>query len=228
MSEDKQETSFAAEIWRTLSKVDVNQHIKIMLDKNGNVIKDNNGKPLRYLPWASCWGMLMDHYPNSYYDFKEKVSETTGTIEVWCELLVTKSEGSQCARSMWLPVMDYRNNAVKNPDLRQISDTRMRCLVKCIAMFGLGIHIYAGEDAPMSADPADDGFETSEERVKHWLDQFEQAGGDKDVRTVTYELAKKAFQLVTDKDGWFNFNQTIKDIVKAEQAKREAEAQRDD
>tara|TARA_R100000329_G_scaffold149657_1_gene140714 strand:- start:98 stop:562 length:465 start_codon:yes stop_codon:yes gene_type:complete len=49
---------------------------------------------------------------------------------------------------MWLPVMDYKNNAVENPSARQVSDTKMRCLVKCLAMFGLGHYIYAGEDLP--------------------------------------------------------------------------------
>ena len=44
--------------------------------------------------------------------------------------------------------MDYRNNAVENPSARQVSDTKMRCLVKCLAMFGLGHYIYAGEDLP--------------------------------------------------------------------------------
>jgi len=49
---------------------------------------------------------------------------------------------------MWLPVMDNRNNPIKNPNSRQVSDTTMRCLVKCLALFGLGHYIYAGEDLP--------------------------------------------------------------------------------
>ena len=63
---------------------------------------------------------------------------------------------------MWLPVMDNRNNAISNPTSRQISDAKMRCLVKCIAMFGLGHYIFAGEDLPSekkesgSADNHDD------------------------------------------------------------------------
>ena len=47
-----------------------------------------------------------------------------------------------------MPVMDHRNNAIANPDARKISDTKMRCLTKCLAMFGLGHYIYAGEDLP--------------------------------------------------------------------------------
>ena len=74
---------------------------------------------------------------------------------------VTVSIGD-LARSMWLPVMDNRNNAISNPTSRQISDAKMRCLVKCIAILGLGHYIFAGEDLPSekkesgSADKRDD------------------------------------------------------------------------
>ena len=53
---------------------------------------------------------------------------------------------------MWLPVMDYKNKAIVTPDTRAVSDTRMRCLTKCLAMYGLGHYIYAGEDLPPSSD----------------------------------------------------------------------------
>ena len=49
---------------------------------------------------------------------------------------------------MWLPVMDYKNDAKKNPTSKDISDSRMRCLAKAIAMHGLGHYVYAGEDVP--------------------------------------------------------------------------------
>ena len=49
------------------------------------------------------------------------------------------------SRDMWLAVSDYRHNAVTNPDARDISDSKMRCMVKCLALFGLGIEIYEGK-----------------------------------------------------------------------------------
>jgi hypothetical protein len=55
---------------------------------------------------------------------------------------------------MQLPVMDNRNNAIKNPDTRKISDATMRCLAKCIACFGIGLYIYAGSDLP-EEEPVD-------------------------------------------------------------------------
>lgn len=118
------------EIWKTLSSIDVSDHIE---QKNG----------LSYLSWAWAWGILMEHYPDAVYEFKPPVLYENGTCEVWVSV---KIKG--LTRKMWLPVMDYKNKAVISPDSRAISDTRMRCLVKCLAMFGLGHYVYAGEDLP--------------------------------------------------------------------------------
>jgi hypothetical protein len=52
-----------------------------------------------------------------------------------------------------LPVMDNRNRAIANPDAFAINTAIMRCLAKCIAMFGLGLYIYAGEDLPEGEAP---------------------------------------------------------------------------
>ena len=126
--------SFAKEVWDTLSKVDC----------SGYVEKKMN---LSYLSWAWAWDQLMEHYPCSHYEFKEPTYYPDKTCEIW--VTVTVSNGSHnIKRTMWLPVMDHRNNAIVGPDSRQTSDTRMRCLVKCLAMFGLGHYIYAGEDIP--------------------------------------------------------------------------------
>ena len=144
---DKSEPNFQ-EIWATLSKKDVANHIKKI--KTGR--KDSNGKEinLSYLSWAWAWQVLMENYPNATYQFYENadtgvpyVAMPDGSAEVRCRISI-----GSCVREMWLPVMDYKNNAVENPSARQVSDTKMRCLVKCLAMFGLGHYIYAGEDLP--------------------------------------------------------------------------------
>ena len=127
-----------ARIWDTLSKIDVSAHIE---KKQG----------LSYLSWAWAWGVLMAHFPHAQYEFDAPIQNThDGTLEVRCTVRI-----GLCHRTMWLPVMDHRNNAISNPDMRKVSDTKMRCLVKCLAMFGLGHYIYAGEDLPPSA--SDDG-----------------------------------------------------------------------
>lgn len=119
-----------SEIWNTLSAIDVSAHVE----------KKQN---LSYLSWAWAWGVLMSKYPQATYEFHPVAIEGDGSATV--SVTVTIDE---CSRSMWLPVMDHRNNAIVKPDSRKISDSKMRCLVKCLAMFGLGHYIYAGEDVP--------------------------------------------------------------------------------
>ena len=89
----------------------------------------------------------MAHYPESEYSFREPIKHDDGTCEIWCDLTIKQGDKA-FTRSMWLPCMDHKNKAIPNPDMRKISDTRMRCLTKCISMFGLGHYIYAGEDLP--------------------------------------------------------------------------------
>jgi hypothetical protein len=48
--------------------------------------------------------------------------------------------------------MDYRNKAIAHPSSRDISDAKQRCLVKCFALFGLGIYIYRGDAVPNVED----------------------------------------------------------------------------
>jgi hypothetical protein len=138
-------------VWKTLSKVDINTHI----EKKGN---------LSYLSWAWAWGVLMEHYPQAEYRFashhvlmddgSKRQLDTQfypdGTASVTCAIEIPTGDSvTELRREMWLPVMDYRNNSISNPTSRQISDTKMRCLVKCLAMYGLGHYIYAGEDLPV-------------------------------------------------------------------------------
>jgi len=142
------------------------------INVNSNTEKKQN---LTYLCWAWAWKSVKDVYPKATYTiFKDDQNRpyiyddslgymcfTTVTIEV--ETL-----------EMWLPVMNGANKAMKDdPYTYQVKDwktqqmvdkpveqatmfdinkTIMRCLVKNLAMFGLGIYIYAGEDLPTDED----------------------------------------------------------------------------
>jgi hypothetical protein len=126
----------AQAVWDTLSTINVNEHVE---KKNG----------FSYLSWAWAWGVLMENFPNSKFSFVEFDGGSEvfyfpdGTAEVRCVLTV-----DGISRVMWLPVMDHRNKAIVKPNARDINDTKMRCLVKAMALFGLGHYIYAGEDLP--------------------------------------------------------------------------------
>ena len=131
----KNQTTLMARVWADLSAINVNEHVQKKVN-------------LSYLSWTWAWSTLMSKYPESYYVFEDH-AENDGSVMVECVLTI--HEGEEVAtRTMWLPVMDHRNKAIINPNSRDISDTRMRCLVKCLAMFGLGFYIYAGEDIPQA------------------------------------------------------------------------------
>jgi len=135
------------EVWDKLSKIDCTE-------------KAEKKMGLTYLSWAWAWGILMEHYPDSrfevvYFDAPDSDRKhpyevhMDGSATVWINICVNGAW-----RKMWLPVRDHRNNAVKNPNARQLSDTTMRCLVKGLALFGLGHYIYAGEDLPQGEEKA--------------------------------------------------------------------------
>lgn len=125
---------------------------------------------LTYLSWAWAWGTLMEHYPFATYTFDEEATSSNGTVMTNCTLTIGNLQ-----RSMFLPVMDYKNNSIANPTSRQVSDTRMRCLVKCMAMFGLGHYIYAGEELP---DSNVDEAEAKVVPVETKKFNFEKTGGE--------------------------------------------------
>jgi hypothetical protein len=137
------------DVWDTLSKVDVSEHTE---EKIG----------LTYLSWAWAWGTLKNLYPEAEFKFKlwdrpdgtksDILEYRDGSASVECEVSI-----GDMKHSMWLPVMDNRNKSIQTPSSRDISDTKMRCLVKAIAMgFGLGFYIYAGESIPEGPDTKED------------------------------------------------------------------------
>ncbi len=119
------------EIWERLSKIDVSKKVE---KKNG----------CNYLSWSNAWALIMANYPETTFKFGELVTFADGTAEVNCTVQI-----GAFSRSVWLPVMrGYSGKAVENPNARDISDAKMRCLVKCFALFGLGMYLYQGEELP--------------------------------------------------------------------------------
>jgi len=127
---------FAKDVWAKLSQLDVNEHV------------EKKGK-FNYLSWTWAWRTLMENYPCSNYRLRKYENHTDGSATVWVDLTVSDGKNSM-ERTMWLPVLDFKNKAIKNPSAFEIQNSRMRCLVKAMGMFGLGFYLYAGEDLPYS------------------------------------------------------------------------------
>lgn len=102
---------------------------------------------LTYMSWPHAVNALMEHDPTANWIFNEPV--------MYGETMMISCTVTAFAKpiTMHLPVMDHRNQAVKNPDAVVVNKNMMRCLVKAIACHGLGLSVYAGEDLPSFPDP---------------------------------------------------------------------------
>ena len=131
-----------------LSAINVNDRVE---KKNG----------LTYLSWAWAWSEVKKACPDATYKIKE--TDYDEQLGFMCHTEVS-IDGETL--EMWLPVMDGANKSMKKEAYTyttrygeksvdaatsfDINKTLMRCLVKNLAMFGLGIYIFAGEDLPES------------------------------------------------------------------------------
>jgi hypothetical protein len=127
-----------------LLTVNVNDHTE---KKNG----------LTYLSWAWAWAAVLKADPTAtfkvemYADEKGMVvpyMSLGNSFMVWVTVTVF-GKPITCQ----LPVLDYRNKCVVDPNAFDVNTSIMRCLVKGIALHGLGLYIYAGEDLPMESEP---------------------------------------------------------------------------
>lgn len=131
--------------------------------------KESGGVTLSYLSWAWAWGYFKKIYPEAKYDIK-KFSDDKFVLKPYMYdentgyMVMTSVTVGDETHEMWLPVMDGANKAMKSvpytymtrkgektvepATMFDVNKAIMRCLVKNLAMFGLGLYIYAGEDLP--------------------------------------------------------------------------------
>lgn len=101
-------------------------------------VEKKNG--LSYLSWAWAVDTLLQRDPQATWSYGQPVMFGE-TVMVFCTVnAFGKSMTAQ------LPVMDYRNKAIPNPDAFAVNTAMQRCLAKAIALHGLGLSLYVGED----------------------------------------------------------------------------------
>lgn len=150
--------TFDHEVYDTLKK------INLFKDQYVDWRKGSGGKDLPYLKWGIAWFTLKENFPSAtkrftMYDRPDAAGQTDvqyyadGTASVECT--VTIRDGACCVEmTQCLPVYNHSNNAIKNPNADDINTAKQRCMVKTLAMLGLGLNIYMGimEDY-QSAEP---------------------------------------------------------------------------
>lgn len=125
-------------------------NVNSMLTLNVNDHTEKKGN-LTYLSWAWAWAEALKADPQAYYQVQmwgkqgeEKCyMEINGTCMVWVTVTLF-GKPMTCQ----LPVMDFKNKAMPNPDAFAVNTAIMRCMTKALSLHGLGLYIYAGEDLP--------------------------------------------------------------------------------
>lgn len=139
------------ELFDTLNAVNVNEKTE----------KKNN---LTYLSWAWAWAEFKKVCPDATYEVVKFSGLPYAYDPNTGYMVYTTVTAGGITHEMWLPVMDGANNAMKAEPytvktkykevqvnaatMFDVNKTIMRCLTKNLAMFGLGLYIYAGEDLP--------------------------------------------------------------------------------
>ena len=118
-----------------LLKINVNGH----LEKKGN---------LSYLSWAWAWAEVLKIDPGARWTAHEWDNSPVMVLRNGTAMVKVSVEIKGDIKTCILPVMDNRNKAIVDPDAFAVNTAIMRCLAKAIAMHGLGLYIYAGEDLP--------------------------------------------------------------------------------
>ena len=121
----------------------------LQINVSGHTEKKNG---LTYLSWAWAWAEVLKIDADADWDVVENASNTGHLpctfLPDGSALVKTRVTIKGKTKMCWLPVMNHRNQAIKNPDAFAINTAIVRCLTKNISMFGLGLYIYAGEDLP--------------------------------------------------------------------------------
>lgn len=159
MAEKIKEYSDRIQTFDILNAVNVNEHTET---------KDTGKVKLTYLSWAWAWSEVKKRFPDAQYE----IIKFNGLPYVFDEktgyMVYTTVTIDGITHEMWLPVMDGNNRAmldrpyevktkystftVQPATMFDVNKAIMRCLTKNLAMFGLGLYIYAGEDLPESSD----------------------------------------------------------------------------
>jgi hypothetical protein len=128
--------------------IDRKEAIDKMLSTNVNEHTEKKGG-LTYLSWAWAWAEALKADEDATYKvemFGDKCfMDINGTAMVF--VTVTMFRKSMTCQ---LPVMDFRNKAITNPDAFAVNTAIMRCMTKALSLHGLGLYIYAGQDIPES------------------------------------------------------------------------------
>jgi len=161
---------------------------------------------LTYLSWAWAWDTFKQACPNATYEILKSPAGLPYFESPAGAMVYTKVTANNETHEMWLPVMDGKNKAMRAEpytysvrdwktkqqvektvdaySMFDINKTLMRCLVKNLAMFGLGLYIYSGDDLPETEPEVID--------TEPMVNAIMQAASLEDLKTVYFGVVKMA------------------------------------
>ena len=134
-----------------LRKININKHT------------EKKGK-FTYLSWAWAVDQLLQLDPLATWTYDQPMS-FGDTLMVFCTV-----EAFGKKMTAQLPVMNNQNKSMSNPDSFAVNTAMQRCLAKAIALHGLGLYIYAGEDLP--SDAIDEETPDLTDLCTNWVDMI--------------------------------------------------------
>lgn len=195
-------------VFQTFSEIDISSKIK---EKNG----------MMYLPWNEAWAIAKSTYPSiSYWITKTPEGQlywTDGkTAYVETSVTVNNETITQA-----LAIMDYKNSAIPIEKLTytDVNKSIQRCLTKNLAMFGLGLSLWSGEEysEPARRKKEQENAAAAEEQAKlqairkrvvemckikvsegaeseKLYDLLESIGGNRNPNKLSYESCEKTLE----------------------------------
>jgi len=189
------------------------------VDVSSSISKKKAGfKELSYLSWSDAWVILKKAYPLANY---RVISHPTSSMPFFYDdatgyMVKTEVTIDNLTHEMWLPVTDSANKAMKKEaysystkkgdkqveaaTMFDINTAIMRCLVKNIALFGLGISLYSGEDISREADLSNKIFlrlqqADSTNDLQDMLTKAKQSYDDEDFKLFHIQYERRVNQL---------------------------------
>ena len=160
-------------------------------------IEKKNG--LNYLSWACAWAEFKKVYPDATYKIKMFENNLPYVYDEKTGYMVfTEVTAGGLTYEMWLPVMNNSNKTLLEAKMFDINKTIMRCLTKNLAMFGLGLYIYEGEDLPEAPE------EPKEPLNEELVAEFISLGGTLEIAADYYKtdvesLANEQIKVLVDR-----------------------------
>lgn len=140
-----------SETFKKLKAIDVSPYVKV---KN----------KLSYISWSVAWRLVIEVCPEATYELKTFDGGMPCKITPFGAFVSTSVTIDGITREMTLPVLDGANKSLKSEAYEyttkygkksvealnafDINKAQMRCLVKNLGVFGLGLDLYIGYDLP--------------------------------------------------------------------------------